>query len=86
MTVAIRSTVSAMRRRVLRPEVLYVEQAVTGSDPYRQRLYVLTEGDTVDEVARSAIWEFDDPFPCVGFCDSGSEEGISSEDVYSLEG
>lgn len=67
-------------------DVLYVEQAVTGSAPYRQRLYVLSEGEPVDQVARSAIWEFEDPEPYAGFCDSGSEEGIFAEGVVPLDG
>lgn len=66
--------------------VLYVEQSVTGSNPYRQRLYVLSPGDPPDTSAVSSIYEFNDPDPFIGFCGTGSTEGITVDAAYLLEG
>jgi hypothetical protein len=47
---------------------LYVEQARVGSQPYRQRLYVVEGVPAQPREAISRVFEFTNPRPMVGFC------------------
>lgn len=66
--------------------VLYVEQALSDSlnQPYRQRLYHLTEGE-VSDVA-SHIYELSNPNKFIGLCDSEQSIEISMDEVSLKEG
>jgi hypothetical protein len=61
--------------RVEAPEygarTLYVEQAMAGRAPYRQRLYVVESVPGQPLQARSRVFEFDQPDAMVAFCKSG---------------
>jgi hypothetical protein len=48
---------------------LYVEQAVPGSAPYRQRVYAVRDGDPPATQAVTTIYELVDPTAFVGACD-----------------
>jgi hypothetical protein len=48
---------------------LYVEQAVPGSAPYRQRVYAVRDGDPPATQAVTSIYELVDPTAFVGACD-----------------
>jgi hypothetical protein len=50
---------------------LYVEQAMAGRAPYRQRLYVVEPIAGEPTKAVSRVFEFDQPDAMVGFCKSG---------------
>lgn len=66
--------------------VLYVEQAFVGESPYRQRVYVVEDGETPSETAVSYVYAFTDPSRFVGFCDTGSNLGVTEGDVTLREG
>ena len=65
--------------------VLYVEQAVTGreSEPYRQRLYVLS---TQDERFVSSVYELDAPEAAIGTCGQGEPARFGAEEVSLRDG
>jgi CpeT protein len=50
---------------------LYVEQAMAGRAPYRQRLYVVEAVAGEPTKALSKVFEFDQPDAMIGFCKSG---------------
>jgi CpeT protein len=81
-------TMCAVEAPELGELALYVEQAVPGSDPYRQRIYVIEEAEPVDSTARSVIYELDYTMPWIGFCEGeGSATGTVTPDmVTELEG
>lgn len=61
---------------------LYVEQAMSGRAPYRQRLYVVEPVAGVANAAKSRVFEFNDPTKMVAFCKSGKAtlpEGVVAE-------
>lgn len=66
--------------------VLYVEQAFVGESPYRQRVYVVEEGEDPAKTAVSFVYAFTDPGRFVGFCDTGSNLGITEGDLTLREG
>jgi hypothetical protein len=49
--------------------VLYVEQAMMGGEPYRQRLYVVIADEPIVQNAHTEIYTFLDPGSVVGLCD-----------------
>ena len=53
--------------------VLYVEQALVGSTPYRQRVYVIRPFDDPSEGAISEVWKVIAPHMFIGFCDDPRE-------------
>jgi CpeT protein len=65
---------------------LYVEQAVAGSDPYRQRVYIIEEAEPVDTTARSVIYELTAPNSWIGACDAADTPSFAAADVTKLEG
>ena len=67
-------------------KVLYVEQALSDSlnQPYRQRLYQLTEGETSD--VSSHIYELSNPAKFIGFCDSEQTVDVSLDEISKKEG
>ena len=67
---------------------LYVEQAVAGDEPYRQRIYVIEDGVQPDVQARSVMYELSYGTPWSGFCDGESTAtGVVTPDYVSvLEG
>ena len=67
--------------------VLYVEHAM-GDDPYRQRIYVIEEGDEPGAQARSVIYELLYPSSWTGFCegDALTSGAITDDYVAKLEG
>jgi len=56
---------------------LYVEQAVIGMAPYRQRVYVVDEGGAPGR-AVSRVFEMDRPSAVVGLCDSPAGKTIAA--------
>ncbi len=66
--------------------VLHVEQAVIDNGqvgaPYRQRVYVVTDGADPATQAVSAVWEFTSPGPFSGFCDG---EGMQATPADLVE-
>ncbi len=66
--------------------VLYVEQAFVGESPYRQRVYVVEEGEDPAKAAVSFVYAFNDASRFVGFCDTGSNLGITEGDLTLREG
>jgi len=66
--------------------VLYVEQALSDSlnQPYRQRLYLLTEGESSD--VSSHIYELNNPNKFIGLCDSEQNIEISLDEISQKEG
>jgi CpeT protein len=67
---------------------LYVEQALAGDQPYRQRIYVIEDGDQPDVQARSVMYELSYATAWAGFCDGESTATgvVSPEYVSKLEG
>jgi CpeT protein len=67
---------------------LYVEQAAIGDAPYRQRVYVIEEGEDPATQAVSVIYELQSPFAWAGFCDGESTATGTVEASYAtkLEG
>ncbi|MDP3278673.1 MAG: chromophore lyase CpcT/CpeT [Deltaproteobacteria bacterium] len=76
--------------RVSAPDVsastLYIEQALRGRPPYRQRLYVLGSGADGATVATSRVFEFNDPDAVVGLCDRVGVQSVAASDVVEREG
>jgi CpeT protein len=70
----------------LAPHALYVEQAIRGSAPYRQRLYVLGSGANGATQAISRVFEFNEPSSVVGLCDMDGVQMFSPEDVVERPG
>ena len=68
--------------------VLYVEQAAVGDDPYRQRIYVIQDGDQPDVQARSVMYDLDFAMAWTGFCtgESTATGTVTSDYVSLLEG
>jgi CpeT protein len=63
---------------------IYVEQALAGDEPYRQRIYVIEDGDQPDVEARSVMYELTYPVPWTGFCDGESTStGVVTSDYVS---
>lgn len=65
---------------------LYVEQAMRGRAPYRQRLYVIGAGADGARVAESRVFEFVDPASVVGLCDREGTATIDAESVTERAG
>ncbi len=67
---------------------LYVEQASMGDDPYRQRIYVIEEGDDPATQAVSVVYELQSAMAWTGFCsgESTATGVVSAEYVTRLEG
>jgi len=70
---------------------LYIEQALTTdqSNPYRQRLYLLTElepGDDELPRARSEIYKFTSPGALIGACERAEELAFELDDLELREG
>ena len=59
-------------------DVLYVEQALIGDNPYRQRVYVLEEEDTQNTV-RSTVYSLVNERDFVGYCDGEERWIITAE-------
>lgn len=68
--------------------VLYVEQAAVGDDPYRQRIYVIQDGDEPDVQARSVMYDISSALAWAGYCDGESVASgtVAAEYVTKLEG
>jgi CpeT protein len=67
--------------------VVYIEQAFmdTPAQPYRQRLYVLTQGDgELDAV--TAVYELNAPNAAIGLCDDDALTTFAAADVDLREG
>ena len=63
---------------------LYVEQALAGDEPYRQRIYVIEDGAQADVQARSVMYELSYPTSWSGFCDGESTAtGVVTPDYVS---
>lgn len=76
---AITLQMCAIPDSALGPRALYVEQAVAGQAPYRQRVYKVVPGATDDEAA-TEIFELAHPEAAAGWCDRGGPldlEGLS---------
>ncbi len=67
---------------------LYVEQAVQGDEPYRQRIYVVQEGEPIDTHAVSVMYELNGAANWSGFCDGESlaTGPVTPDHVTKLEG
>jgi|LNFM01.1.fsa_nt_gb CpeT protein len=65
---------------------LYVEQALRGRAPYRQRVYVLTSGADPAVEAASKVYELSDPAGAVGLCDRADVQEFAVEDLVEREG
>lgn len=69
--------------------VLHVEQAVIDSGvvqaPYRQRVYVVTEGADPATQAVSQVWEFKSPAAFAGFC-AGTGDKATPADLIERVG
>lgn len=66
------------------PRSLYVEQAVIGAAPYRQRLYVVEAID--GNSARSLVYEFENPKAAVGLCGREKKPAFKAEDAVPRPG
>jgi len=66
--------------------VLYVEQAISGSSPYRQRMYLIEPGADPATEAVSHVFEFHAPFPMTGACGRDEPVEILAEDVEEKQG
>lgn len=65
--------------------VLYVEQALVGSAPYRQRMYVIEPGADEAE-AVSVVYELADPGSVVGLCDGTASGTVGLADPIARPG
>ncbi|MEZ4296897.1 MAG: chromophore lyase CpcT/CpeT [Polyangiaceae bacterium] len=69
--------------------LLHVEQALIQSGviqpPYRQRIYVVTDGADPATQAVSHVWEFNAPAKFTGFCD-GSGQKATAADLVERDG
>jgi hypothetical protein len=65
---------------------LYVEQAMRGRAPYRQRLYVISAGADGARIAESRVFEFVDPASVTGLCDREGTATIEPEAVIERAG
>lgn len=69
--------------------VLHVEQALIQSgeiqNPYRQRVYVVTDGTDPETQAVSHVWEFNAPTKFTGFC-AGTGEKATPADIVERDG
>ncbi|MBK8257441.1 MAG: chromophore lyase CpcT/CpeT [Polyangiaceae bacterium] len=69
--------------------VLHVEQALIQSgeiqNPYRQRVYVVTDGADPETQAVSHVWEFNAPTKFTGFC-AGTGEKATPTDLTERDG
>ncbi len=65
---------------------LYVEQALRGRAPYRQRLYVLGSGTDSSVEATSRVFEFLDPSAVAGLCDRAAPSELTADMVVEREG
>lgn len=65
---------------------LYVEQALRGRAPYRQRLYVIDSGADGARVAQSRVFEFVDPSSVVGLCDREGAQSVEVDAVIERAG
>lgn len=85
---AIELTMCPVEAPELGEMALYVEQAVAGDEPYRQRIYVIEDGDQPDRQARSVMYELHYATPWSGFCDGESTATgvVTPEYVSKLEG
>jgi len=70
--------------RTLHIEQSVIEGGVPGA-PYRQRVYVVTEGDDPATQAVSQVWEFTSPDAFSGFCD-GTGDQATPADLLEREG
>jgi hypothetical protein len=68
----------------LGPRSLYVEQAVIGTAPYRQRLYVIEAID--GSSARSLVYELQDPKAAIGLCARTQKPSFKAEDAVPRPG
>ena len=68
----------------LGPRSLYVEQAVIGAAPYRQRLYVVEPIDA--KSARSLVYELENPKAAVGLCAREQKPSFSVADAVPRPG
>ena len=63
--------------------ILHVEQSVIQNGqiqaPYRQRVYVVSEGADPTTQAVSAVWEFKTPGPFAGFCDGSGKQATPAD-------
>lgn len=64
---------------------LYVEQALIGSAPYRQRIYILSSDETAETV-RSTVYSIPNEQSFVGYCDAEEEWTISAADTELRDG
>lgn len=64
--------------------VLYVEQALAGAKPYRQRLYVVER--VSESAARSRVFELAKPEAMVGACASGETRTLGARDAEERAG
>jgi hypothetical protein len=71
----------------LGPRVLYVEQAVAGSEsaPYRQRLYVVEPAEAAGS-AVSRVFELADPASFVGQCARAERRSVSASEASEKVG
>ncbi len=85
---AIELTMCEVEAPELGARALYIEQAVVGDAPYRQRIYVIEDGDQRDLQARSVMYELNYATPWAGFCDGESTATgvVTTEYVSLLEG
>ncbi len=85
---AIELTMCEVEAPELGAMALYVEQALAGDEPYRQRIYVIEDGDQPDRQARSVMYELHYATPWSGFCDGESTATgvVTPEYVTKLEG
>jgi len=65
---------------------LYVEQALRGRAPYRQRLYVIVPGSDGARVAESRVFPFVDPASVAGLCDRDGTATIEADAVVERAG
>lgn len=63
--------------------LLHVEQSLIENGmidpPYRQRIYVVTEGADPKTQAVSKVWEFATPGPFAGFCDGTGDQATMAD-------
>jgi CpeT protein len=85
---AIELTMCEVEAPELGAMALYVEQALAGDEPYRQRIYVIEDGEQPDVQARSVMYELNHTTPWSGFCDGESTATgvVTPEYVSKLEG
>ena len=65
---------------------LYVEQALRGRAPYRQRVYVLAPGQDPSVEAASKVYELGDANSAIGLCDRAEVQTFAVEDLVEREG